>query len=121
MEDKKVIEARETAYQIRGLSGRCEWENIDALPLTELQKACVLEWLAQKLRQTPFAQKYDIWQYGKSYDPLLFDGQTAYSYVMNMSDGGRHHAFSNMAEVEGYIFTEFFEQFGPEENNNTPM
>lgn len=111
MDDEKIISAREKAYEIRGLSGRCEWENIDSLPLSELQKACVLEWLAQKLQQTDFARKNDIWQYGKSYDPLLFDGNTAHSYVLNMSDGGRHHTFAEMKEVEKAIFTEFFEDF----------
>lgn len=110
MNDKVVQKVREDKFIMRGLSGRCEWENIDELPLTELQKACVLEWVAQKLTNTKYAEDEDIWQCGKSYDPLSIDTKrkVAHSYVMDMHDGGRHHPFNKMSEVEGAIFAEFF-------------
>lgn len=115
--DKMVKAVRVQKYQMRGLDGRYEWENIDELPLTEYQKACVLEWLAQKLEQTQYAENEDIWQYGKSYDPLTIDveNKVAHSYVMDMADGGRHHSYGNMSDIEHYIFNEFFQEGGKDE------
>lgn len=106
--DEQVQKIRDEAYEIRGLSGRCEWQTIDDLPLSELQKASVLEWVAQKLGQTKVARDEDIWTYGKSYDPLYITGNVAHSYVIDMHDGGRHHNFKEMKEVEAAIFGEFF-------------
>lgn len=110
--DKEVSKIRDKKWKQYGLSGCCWWENIDELPLTENQKACVLEWVAQRLSVTDFAQTNDIWQCGKSYDPLSIDVEekVAHSYMMDMKDGGRHHPFNKMSEIENAIFKEFFEE-----------
>ena len=108
--EKKVKKIREEKWECRGLSGRADWKSIDDLPLNEAQKACVLEWIAQKLQQTKLARECDVWQMGKSYDPLdiKLENKTAHSYVMEMSDGGRHHKYNKMSEIEDAIFNEFF-------------
>jgi hypothetical protein len=110
--EKEVDKFREKKWQCYGLSGCCWWDNIDELPLTESQKACVLEWVAQKLQQTKYAEENDIWTCGKSYDPLSIDvkGKVAHSYVIDFEDGGRHHPFENMKYIEDGIFNEFFNQ-----------
>lgn len=108
--EKKVDKFRENKLEQLGLSGCCVWNNIDEIPLTESQKACVLEWVAQKLQSTKYAEENDIWTYGKSYDPLSINvkEKVAHSYVIDFDDGGRHHPFVNMKYIEDGIFNEFF-------------
>ncbi len=111
--EEEVLKIRKDNWRCFGLSGRCEWDNIDELPLTEGQKACVLEWLTQRLERTFLSQELEIFSgHCKSYDPLSIDvgHKVAHSYVMDMWDGGRHHSYKNLKQVEDYIFLEFFEE-----------
>lgn len=37
--------------------------------------------------------------YGKSYDPMTIEGNTAHSYIFDMKDGGRHHDLTLYKDV----------------------
>lgn len=75
--------------------------DIDALPFTDDQKEMVLEWFAQVLWQG-----LDEPGHCKSYDPLVIEGNTAHSYVMNLDDGGRHHSFESLHDLEQKMIDE---------------
>lgn len=42
---------------------------------------------------------------GKSYDPMLIEGNTAHSYAFDMKDGGRHHDLSKYKNVGDILQT----------------
>ncbi len=83
--------------------------SIDELPLTQAQKECVLEWLARKLWVIYEESSGEPDYYGKSYDPLVIEGDTAHSYVFNLWDGGRHHVFENLKQLEDGLIKETIE------------
>jgi hypothetical protein len=81
--------------KIASEKGYNPFQAIDDLPLTDDQKEMVLEWFAQKIWNT-----LDEPGHCKSYDPLIIEGKTAHSYIFDFRSGGRHHDFSNLAELE---------------------
>jgi len=84
--------------------------SIDDLPLTNDQKEMVLEWFARKLWKIVEDGIYgDGGYYGKSYDPLVIECNTAHSYVFNLSEsghGGRHHEFETLKQLEDRLMRE---------------
>jgi len=64
----------------------------------------------------------------KSYDPLTIDleNKIAHSYIFDFFDGGRHHKFNELSEVELWLNMELFrtlqmmkdEMRGEQENEN---
>ncbi len=80
--------------------------SIDDLDLTTEQKEQVLEYLAQKYWDV--LQKVGIQDgHCKSYDPLVIEGNTAHTYVFDLNDGGRHHAFKDYADLEQQLHDDF--------------
>jgi hypothetical protein len=82
--------------------GTNQMHSLDDLPLTDDQKVLVLEWFARKLWVMLEEGGGEPDYYGKSYDPLVIDleEKEAHSYVFNLGDGGRHHPFESLAELE---------------------
>lgn len=77
------------------------FQTIDDLPLTDDQKEMVLEWFAQKIWNV-----LDEPGHCKGYDPLIIEGKTAHSYIFNFSDGGRHHPFTSLKDLEDMLSRE---------------
>lgn len=75
---------------------------LDDLPLDDMQKVLVLEWFARKLWVMLEEGGGEPDYYGKGYDPLVIDleGKEAHSYVFDLDDGGRHHPFESLLELE---------------------
>ena len=78
---------------------------LSELGLDSITTARILEWFALKiwvgLEEGSGEREY----YGKSYDPLKIElstsgGGVAHSYVFNLRDGGRHHGFQSLEELE---------------------
>lgn len=90
--------------------GYNDYYSIDELPLTDDQKEMVLEWFAQKIWRG-----LDVPEHCKGYDPLLIEGKVAHSYVFNLNgldhrtDGGRHHDFKTLAQLEERLVNEMKE------------
>lgn len=79
--------------------------SIDDLDLNDEQKEQVLEYLAQKYWK--ILLDLDIQDgHSKGYDPLVIEGSTAHSYVFDLEDGGRHHAFKDYAHLEKMLSDE---------------
>lgn len=81
------------------------FHSIDDLDLDNEQKEQVLEYLAQKF----WGLLMDLGTmdgHCKSYDPLVIEGNTAHSYVFDLEDGGRHHAFKDYAHLENMLYSE---------------
>ena len=81
------------------------------LELDPLTEAKILEWLAFKIWVSGNEGVPDGDYHSKSYDPLTIElgsrgGGTAHSYVFNLGDGGRHHDFSSLADLERMLFEE---------------
>ena len=83
-------------------------KTIDDLPLSELQKRCVLEWLAWKMWSMLIELGIED-GYGKSYDPLLIEDKNCYSYVFDLGDGGRRHSYKTLREIEEKLMKEVIE------------
>lgn len=84
---------------------------LDDIPLDPLQKAQVLEWFAFKVWIGDNEGSGDRDYGGKSYDPLTIEldtrgGGVAHSYVYNFRDGGRHHPFHSLHELEEWLTEE---------------
>jgi hypothetical protein len=79
--------------------------SINDLDLTDEQKEQVLEYLAQKywhlLRDLGIQDGHC-----KSYDPLMIEGNIAYSYVFDLEDGGRQHSFDSYEHLEKMLTAE---------------
>lgn len=75
--------------------------NIDELNLTEQHKKDVLVWYANKLWKMLIRTGISD-THCKSYDPLEFDDEerVVHSYVFDLHDGGRHHEYKTLREVE---------------------
>ena len=89
--------------------GTNTYKTIDDLPLSELQKRCVLEWLAWKLWEL-FIELGIEDGYGKSYDPLVIEADKCHSYIFDLGDGGRHHDYKALREIEEKLMKEVVEE-----------
>ena len=94
-----------------------KYTSIDDLPLDNLQKVVVLEYLADRLI-TILEGVFDESFVGKSYDPLTIEYTpsiecpecgVAHSYVFNLWDGGRHHDFRTFRQLEDGMIREIIE------------
>jgi len=85
--------------------------SMEDLPLTDEQKVLVLEWYARKIMDA-FVNLGIQDGYGKSYDPMSIeeDRNVAHSYVFDLEDGGRHHAYVNLADLERRLSLELTTQ-----------
>jgi len=84
-----------------------ELYEIDDLKLPKEQKKRVLEWYARKLWH--ILRQLDISDgHCKMYDPLLFDTEkkVVHSYIFDLWDGGRHHPYETLKQVEDGITKE---------------
>jgi len=89
--------------------GTNTYKTIDDLPLSELQKRCVLEWLAWKAWDILIELGIED-GYGKSYDPLLIEDKKCHSYIFDLGDGGRHHDYKVLREIEEKLIKEVVEE-----------
>lgn len=77
----------------------------------QLLRAAVLEWFANKI-WVGLEEGSGFPDYGgKSYDPLTIEMRTdgggiAHSYVFNFHDGGRHHSFDSLDNLEEWLLEE---------------
>ena len=78
---------------------------IENLPLSELQKRCVLEWLAWKMWELLIELGIED-GYSKPYDPLLIEDDECHSYIFELGDGGRHHSYRTLGEIEEKLMKE---------------
>ena len=77
--------------------------SINDLPLTKIQKQCVLQWLAWKFYD--ILLKLNIEDgYCKSYDPLLIEDNKFHTYIFG--DKGRHFEYKTLKEIEEKLMTE---------------
>lgn len=86
------------------LQGYNDLDTLDELPFTDDQKEMVLEWFAQKIWGGLHGRGHC-----KSYDPLIIEGYTAHSYIFNFEDGGRHHDFQSLTDLEKLLEKEMKE------------
>ena len=89
--------------------GTSTYKTIDDLPLSELQKRCVLEWLAWKAWNVLIELGIED-GYGKSYDPLVIEADKCHSYIFDLGDGGRHHDYGTLREIEEKLMKEVVEE-----------
>ena len=82
-----------------------KYKTIDDLPLKDTQKRYVLEWLAWKFYNLLLKLGIED-RYCKFYDPLLIEDDRCHSYVFDLDDGGRHHPYKNLREIEDKLFNE---------------
>lgn len=80
-------------------------ETVSEMPLTDTQRRIVIMHMARTIWR--MALKLGADGHCKSYDPLTIDGDTAHSYVLNMHDGGRHHSFESLEQLEKDVVAEF--------------
>lgn len=82
--------------------------SIDDLPFTDEQKVYCLEWLARKIQVVIEESSNDPDYYGKMYDPLYIELEEmeAHSYVFDLDDGGRHHKFKSLLDLENQLINE---------------
>lgn len=78
----------------------------DLIGFTPEQKAEVLVWFARKLYILIEEGSGEPDYYHKMYDPLTIENNTAHSYVFDFEDGGRHHPFKNLLELEKMLMDE---------------
>jgi hypothetical protein len=91
--------------------GRAPRRRLSQLDLNPIQRAQILEWLAFKIWVAGVEGAGDGDYHSKSYDPLTIEldswgGGVAHSYVFNFHDGGRHHTFHSLDELEDWLFEE---------------
>jgi hypothetical protein len=84
--------------------------DINDLPLSADQKEMVLEWYARKIWTLIETAEGEPDYHGKSYDPLVIEGGVAHSYVFYFSDGGRHHKFTSLLELERMLNDEILKE-----------
>jgi len=90
-----------------------EWYTIDDLPLTEEQKAIVLEWFAMKIKEILRIFDPEWGDHCKSYDPLVITDSVAHSYLFDFKDGGRHHPFKLLTQLERWLAEEAVKEMLP--------
>lgn len=81
---------------------------VSDLGLDPLQQARVLEWYANRILVASEEATGEPDYCGKSYDPLTIEldtrgGGTAHSYIFDFRDGGRHHPFHSLNELETWL------------------
>lgn len=112
--DTEARQWRKEALKKDGIDG-----DIEDLPLTYHQKLAVLEHIARILQDIKNAAIGDS-PCCKSYDPLLIEGNTAHSYVYDLADGGRHHKFKSLNDLERMMIDEIKKELKDEEQIPTP-
>lgn len=80
--------------------------DINDLPMSDEHRRIVLCWFARKIWVILEESSGKPYYYGKSYDPLYLEDNTAHSYVFELEDGGRHHAFRDLAHLEQMLVNE---------------
>jgi hypothetical protein len=83
-----------------------EFFTINDLPLTNEDKEKVLMWFARKLWTILEEGSEEPDYYCKTYDPLVIEGNIAHSYVFDLQDGGRHHKFKDLKDLENMLVSE---------------
>lgn len=78
------------------------FRDIDELPLSTLQKRCVLEWFAFNVLK--MTDCLDLCS--KHYDPMFIEDREAHSYAFNLENGGRHHSYTSLKHLESMILDE---------------
>lgn len=82
------------------------WSIAD-LPFTHEQKEVILEYLASQywslLERIDPTINSGGW---KHYDPLTIRNGVALSYVLELEDGGRRHAFRSLEHLEAMLLNE---------------
>lgn len=89
------------------------YRTINDLPLTEMQTRCVLEWFAWKIWEILMELEIED-GYGKLYDPLVIEKNECHSYVFDLGDGGRHHKYETLMELEERLKKEMVERIRKE-------
>ena len=81
--------------------------SLSEITLTKKQKIEVLEWYAYKVWMLQI-KKNIVDGSMKMYDPLEIDiyNKISHSYVFNFEDGGRHHPFNTLDDIEKWLFNE---------------
>lgn len=84
---------------------------LSEIGLDSLQRARVLEWFARKFWVATEEGSGEPEYHSKSYDPLTIElasngGGTAHSYVFDFHDGGRHHYFDSLDQLEDWLMEE---------------
>ena len=84
---------------------------LEDLGLDPLAQARVLEWFAFKVWVAMNEGSGEREYVGKLYDPLSVELETtgsgvAHSYVFDFTDGGRHHPFHSLHELEEWLTDE---------------
>ncbi len=95
MKDKQVM-TREKKYEIR-----------NGKELTEKEYVAYLEGMAYGIWMQKYAVEGD--GHSKMSDPLYIDPKQlndVYSYVFDFIDGGRHHSFKSLKEIEEALIEE---------------
>ena len=80
--------------------------SINDIDVSDEIKKNILEWFARKLWILLEEGSGEPDYYHKSYDPLTIEGNIAHSYVFDFRDGGRHHPFKNLSELEEMLMEE---------------
>ena len=109
MENFRIID-KEIAKHRKGTN---TYKTADDLPLSELQKRCVLEWFAWKVWELLIELGIED-GYGKPYDPLLIDDKKCHSYIFDLGNGGRHHDYGTLREIEEELMKEVVEEIKEE-------
>lgn len=92
-----------------------EFFTIHDLPFTQKQKEQTIEYLAHQLWFILTELGMD--DHHKTYDPLTIDGHIAHSYVFDLEDGGRHHKFNDIKDLEQSLLKETIQQIKNLTNN----
>lgn len=87
------------------------YDSVSDLPkelFSDLHIKMLLEWFARKIVQVIETIKPEWYFHTKSYDPLVIDLETntAHSYVFELGDGGRHHSYESLEELEERLVKE---------------
>lgn len=85
------------------------YRTISELPLSEMQKRCVLEWFAWKIWEMLMELKIED-GHRKLYDPLVIEENECHSYVFDLGDGRRHHKYKTLVELEERLKKEMIER-----------
>lgn len=87
---------------------------LSRLDFDPLTRAKILEWYAERVWVATEEGSGEPEYGGKSYDPLRIelraDGSgVAHSYVFGFHDGGRHHSFDSLDDLEDWLLEEAIE------------
>lgn len=86
-------------------------DDIDALPLTDSQKRCVIEFLAHKVLDIVEGKTRAVRSmHCKSYDPMIVRDSECHSYVFDLWDGRRHHEYESYGQIVDALVCEAIER-----------